>query len=122
MVSTLTALRIEVRDLLAAAGIKATEFLPEVLQPPVAVVIPGEPYVAPGKTFGSHDVAVAIYLVGAKGTNKVAAAAMDDLIEKAVEALPNWDVRDIRQPYTITINGSRYLGTEITLSIPIKFN
>ena len=118
--SALTDLRVEVTTALAPV-IQSTEFLPETITPPVAVVVPGEPYIKTGRTFGTHDVTLSLYLIGGRGTNKSAASAMDTLIEQVIETLPDWNLQDVRQPYTITLNGAKYLATEIDIQTTLKF-
>jgi len=122
MVSTLTAIRTEVRDLIVAAGIKSQEYTAEALVPPVAVVVPGEPYLSPSSTFGAHDVNLQVLLIGGKGTNKTVTAQLDAMTETVIEALREWDLANVAQPGLLTVNGARYLGTVLYLSTTIKFN
>lgn len=117
----LEAIRADVVALLTAADIKAVDYIGETMTPPVAAVIPGDPYLdTEGAVFGHANVNLLVLLIGGKGTNKAAASQIDSLIAKAIDALDDWDITEVAQPGQVNLNGSNYLGSVITISTETK--
>jgi len=106
---------------LEAAGIQSVDHIPGRLTPPIAVVSTGSPYLAPGGTFGSHELNLRVTLIAKNGANDVQTDELDGLIEKAATALllTNWTVGEITQPAQIDVNGTAFLSTSINVSTPI---
>lgn len=117
--------RENVRAALQAGGLKAVDYLAETLVPPVAAVVPGDPYLTTeGEDipFGHMMVRVSVLLVGAKATNKSAATQMDEMIETAVDAVEDadFDVMEVGAPQQMLLNGVKYVGTYLSLEQNIK--
>lgn len=120
---TLTAARTEIKDALNAASIKAIDYVAETITPPVAIVVPGAPYLSRPEgqvPFGVHQVSIQVLLLAGTGTNKTTAEALDRMIERAVVALDDWDLTEVSQPGQVALNGSNYLGTVISIETDIK--
>lgn len=121
--NTLTAVRQEVADALTAVGIEALDYIPEVVNPPLAIISAGEPWLAdgPNKTFQDIEVRLSIRLVAAHATNEDATDALDQMVVKALLAL-GWNLERVTQPFPYEVNGNLYLAADavITASINIK--
>jgi len=120
--SVLSDFKASVTTALRAAGVTSFEFLPERINPPAAVVLPGSPYVEAGDVYGTHKVNATVSLVAGNGTNDTATAALDNLIGTAVLAL--WDVADVTEVsdlYAYNANGAQYLAVDISISDTISF-
>lgn len=120
MVSQLLTIRTDIVTALTEADIKSVHYMGETLVPPVVVVIPDDPYLTNGEVFGTYLVRLRLLVVGAKGTNKAAADALDEKIETIIDVLSKWDALGVSQPGQISLNGSQFLGTVITLETEIK--
>lgn len=121
--AALTALRQQAVTALKAAGLNAVEYTSERLVAPVAVVAPDHPYVDhEDVTFGHIGVNLNVLLIAAKGTNKAAADAVDQLIEDALVALDDadFDVREVSEPGEINLNGQSHLGAVINVKQETK--
>lgn len=121
--TVLTALRAELADLLQDAGMDVCDYVPEVVNPPVAIVSSGEPYVSETfdtKTF-NHDyrVQLVIRLVAAQESNQDATASLDDMIESTLIALQGaWEC-DVEKPFLYEVHGDVYLATDVSISTSI---
>lgn len=123
----LTQLRLNITDMLTAAGISAAEYVSETITPPVAVAVPGEPYLIrpagedSGVPFGSLEVRFDVLIIGHKGSNKKSAAKIDDLIWEVLDALNSqWDIDRVSQPGEITLSGSKFMGAVASISQNVK--
>lgn len=117
--SDLSGLRDAITAGLAAAGIRAYANLPDRLQPPLALVQPGDPYLTPSDTAGyakggwtiRHEVVVIV----PPGDNRIQTTALDALIEDALAAVIDWGVVQVNQPYTLQVGDAQYLACRIQL-------
>lgn len=121
--TTLTALREELATALQGAGMEATEFVPSLVNPPVAIISPAQPYVQEvfeQKTF-DHDykVTLTVRLVAAREDNEEATSELDSLIEDLLVATYDAWEAEIGQPFRYEVNGSIYLAADATLSASI---
>lgn len=122
--ATLTDLRKEVVDALNDGGIVAVHFVEEVNNPPIALVVPDSPYLDQVETaFGEWNVNLSVVLAAASGTNETVTFDVDELIEKAIGILKEagWDVTEVSQPGTVTVNGSPFVGAVLTLQTQTRF-
>lgn len=117
----LTEMRTQVVTDLETAGINAIEYVKETILPPVAVVVPADPYIEPGDVFGMHVVFLHVLLIGGKGTSNTAAKNIDSMIEDVISALDDWDLTEVTQPGEVTLKGNQYLGAVINIQQDIKF-
>lgn len=105
-----------------ADKVPVSDFVPEVILPPVAFVGPGSPYIEgnfEGMNFGESKVNLTITLVVEPGTNSPQANALDDLIVKTVgfiESQPDLYIDEVDRPAAVQLNGQRYLGCLVNLS------
>ena len=124
--STLTTLRTDIAAALEAAGIHAIEHVAEVMQPPVAVVVPDDPYITTSGEnlpYGHVVVRMSVLLISDKATNKAAASKIDSMIEQAYMALnDDWDITEVTTPGQVTVNGSTFLGSVISITQETKLS
>lgn len=122
ILNTLTDLRTEIAEVLTGQGIKAIDYVGENIVPPVCVVVPADPYViaADDVPFGHFSVGINVLIIGAKGTNKTAAARIDSMIVDVIHALEDWDITEVRQPMEVTLKGQTFMGSVITLEQTTK--
>lgn len=106
---------------LTAGGVKALGYLGEAVTPPCALVIPAEPYVRrPDGTrpipFRKCLIGVDVLLVVARTEASKTAQAIDELIEQAYAALkPNHTIGTVSRPGVITISGSKFVGSVLSI-------
>jgi len=120
--SDLTKLRDEITAAVAAAGIRSIAFLPDRLDPPLALVQPGSPYIEPSTTSRpgaqrwkvNHEVVLLV----APGDKRPQTVSLDSLIEDALGALVPFGVVQVGQPYSLQIgtNGPSYFAARIQLT------
>ncbi len=99
--STLKAERQTIADLLSASDITATAHVPARPVAPLAMVLPGSPYLEGGDTFGAKTLRLDVWLVlSAQGDNEALSDAIDERVEAAVAALEADDlaVENVGQP------------------------
>lgn len=118
----LGAIRTDVADRLIAVGIKAIDYTSEVITPPSAAVVPGQPYLTwgdDGSTFSEPVlVHIDVLLIVSREVNKKAAKDVDELVTKALGALlaePSYDVTEVSQPGVVNLSGSKFMGSVITI-------
>lgn len=121
MVNTLTDMRTEISNVLKAAGIKSVDYVSEQIIPPVAIVVPADPYISTPvgvNPFNApYAVNLQILLLGPKATSKGAATQMDELIVSCLDALDDYDITEVTAPGEVTIKGgSVYSGAVLTLN------
>ena len=126
MTYTLAATRSEVAEQLQEAGIEAMDYIPEVLNPPLAIVFAGDPYITLNdtekKTFKDVQVRLEVRVVAGRATNEVATDTLDDLICQVLIALGNWDLQQVSQPFSYAPNGdanATYLAADVVLTANI---
>lgn len=122
VLNTITELRKSVEDALTAAGIKAADYTVSNITPPVAFVIPAQPYLSTptdSNPFGEpYSVNLQILIVGSKGNDKSAAERIDQTIEGVISALDeDWDITEVGAPTEVTLKQNTYMGALVTLSI-----
>lgn len=116
--NTLTDARASLAAILTDAGLTALDFLPERINPPVALITAGAPWVANGETFGSFEVRYVVTLVAPKATNDTATDTLDALAAEALVAVcnaPDWGVDRVDEPHMLVVNGGEYLAASLTV-------
>lgn len=118
----LAAIRSDIAAVLTTAGIRAIDYVAETIAPPVAVVVPSDPYITQdGVPFGHLNVNISVLVIGAKGTNQAAAAQIDSLIAQAYTALNAvYDVTEVSPPGQVNLNGQAFLGAVLSISETTK--
>lgn len=115
--NTLTATRQRLSAVLGAAGLHATDHLPERPVPPIALVVPGAPYLEAGPRFGTFQIRLTVLLMTATAANAVQTQALDEMAAKVVVAVADTEfgVERLDQPNQIQVNNATYLGVTIDL-------
>lgn len=94
-----------------AQAIGAVHFLPERIQPPIAVVVPSSPYVVP-ETYCDYEGTFEVTLIVARQSSENALDALDDYIDETLSKLPRTCSIDyVDKPYLLEYNGAVYLAT-----------
>lgn len=97
-----------------ATAVSGVAHLPERMNPPIAVVTAGDPYVVQ-ETYGDWSMNLDITLVAAKATSKVATDELDDYLETTLGALPDGtSVTNVKPPFLMDWNGATYLAVKIS--------
>lgn len=119
--SALTQARIDAKEALEQASIQVSEFIPERITPPLAIISAGDPYVTQ-ETFTDFTVRLRVTLVATQGTNEVVTSHLDELIEITLFNLGDWGIGDVAEPTMVQANNAQYLSTtlEITKSFEIE--
>lgn len=117
--NTLTTHRQALVDLLTGAGLTTVGHLPERPTPPVVIVSPGSPYLAPGDTFGTFRQNWTLVVLTTAATSPVMTDALDDMITRITVALhpSGFVVSTVDTPQTFTAGTATYLGTTVDVTI-----
>lgn len=123
--SALTDVRTAIVAVLTSAGFKSVEYVGETIVPPVAVVVPGNPYIDPeaeNVEFGHVAVNTNVLIIGSRGTNKTQASEIDGLVWDAYIALADagYDLGEVASPGQVQLNGSVFIGAVISVQHTIK--
>lgn len=108
----LAAERKAVADLLTAGGVRAVAYVPTKPTPPLAMVVPGSPYLSAAEDFGgSRTLRLDVWLViGAAADNAKLSDAVDQRISDALAILEDeWLLDDVQVDQWETADGSKYL-------------
>lgn len=121
MSNPITEARADVKAAVAAIqGVQVFDYIPERLQAPAAIVMPGSPYVVPGKVLGEFSVTLVIRVYTDRGTNEVVTKALDDLIVNVCNSLVDFGVIVVAEPGVDPDYDKRFLATEITINTTYK--
>lgn len=111
----------------AETGIKTSPYVGERVAPPVAVVVPGDPYIAGDgdelpAVFGVQVVRLMVLVVGSKGTNKAASEEIDQLVSQLVVAINGHGltITQVAQPAQVELNGHAFLGSVVEVEQQIN--
>lgn len=116
MSNTLAALRGELDTILSGAGMHVADHMPERLNPPVAFLAAGSPYVESGDTYGTFAVRFTVVLVAPRAVNAASTAGLDRLVAAALTAVveaPGWGAERVDQPSLLAANNTEYLSTTL---------
>ena len=118
----------DMRDTIAAAldavlaplGARAYPYLPNRLNPPLALVQPGDPYLEPNATagfaVGSWTIRHEVILLVAPGDNDKQADSLDALLEAALVPLVDHGITSVGQPYPLEVGNSAYTACRVSLT------
>jgi hypothetical protein len=99
-----------------ATALGAVAFLPERINPPIALLTAGDPYVEQ-ETFYDRTANFVVTLVVAKATSEVATDALDDYIDTTLDGLPeDSTLEKVGPPFLLEWNGATYLATKIYIN------
>jgi hypothetical protein len=119
--SEVGAAKAELALTLQAEGLDVYDYIPERVTPPVVVIRPGSPYLAPSSIGQEFLVNLELVVVSGFATNETSTDDLDDLIEATIKAIPaDAGFRDVSQPYTLVMNGNDYLATTIGIDLQIS--
>ena len=118
--SSLATLRQDLKEALEEQDLKAVEYLPERIQPPIALVSASDPYLEQGLTACLFKVSLEVTLVAAKATNANSTNALDDMIESAIYATGDWFIDTINAPFILEANNAQYLACKMRLNQQIE--
>lgn len=107
---------------LTAADIAAVDYTSNMLSPPIAAVVPAQPYLTWGQseppaafafpTRVSHDVLLLSHVTGSREQE---ADLVDALICKAVAALSEHGIKRVSRPGNLTLDGTKFMGAVLSL-------
>jgi hypothetical protein len=126
MTNIITLAKQEVAAALIAGGIIAKDYIPERIQPPMAVLAAGNPFIEKGQTqtFTDVEMRLDISLIAQNATNVKSTEELEGLIVDALLALKgvNWEIESVSQPFGLEANNALYLAATLTVtaSITIK--
>lgn len=101
---------------LTGADVHTFAKVPGRFTPPVAIVVPGSPYVEQGDTFGTSALRFDVWLAAPSG--ELAEDTLDDLIDTATGALTgeSWDIETVTQPFDWSpTSGGNHLASIISI-------
>lgn len=115
--NALTQTRMDVADTLTAAGLNAVDTIPERITPPVAVIMPGSPYVEDGTTFTNTLIRLVVRVITANATNETMANQLDDAIADTLIALKadQWNV-SVDEPFVLAVQNAEFPAADITIT------
>ena len=120
MANEITTSKAEFALVLQNAGLDVYPYVPNRITPPVLVMRSGGPYLTPSSLSNEYSLGVELILLATTAVNEVATEALDELIEKTLNAIPNYAlVTDVAQPTIFNENGADYYGCVISLIIDI---
>lgn len=124
--AVLIELREELAGMLTAAGIPVSDYVPEVVNPPVAITKAGSPWVEEvfdNKTFANdYQINMEVRLVAAQASNEAATDALDDLVVAALVALRGSWESTVSEPFAYEVNGAVFLAADIRITTSITIN
>jgi hypothetical protein len=103
---------------LETAGLPAYSVVPDIAQPPMAVMVPSGDWIANGETFGEFAITFDVEIIAGTGTNQAISEQLDEAVESvltAVTSAPGMYAATVTQPNAVDLNGAMYLGTTITV-------
>lgn len=124
--SELKAAKAEIIELLSESGIEAYDYLPERINPPLVVTLPGSPYLewnGEDIPFGHFRVNFTLALIIGGGDNESVTDRMNVFIEETLKVLlaANWTIDNVNAFGAYQQNGIVYLATDIQINDIRKF-
>ena len=115
-------IKTELAGVLAAAGIETFSYIPEIINPPSAIIFSGSPYLE-RQTFQDYTVRLEVYLLVRQGSNDVETDDLDAMLEVAIEAVEESDsfsLEEVSQPSMLTINNTQLLQGGLTVTATVS--
>lgn len=103
---------------LETAGLPAYSVVPDIAQPPMAVMVPSGDWIANGEAFGEFAITFDVEVIAGTGTNQAISKELDDAVEavlSVVTSAPGMYASAVTQPSAVDLNGAMYLGATITV-------
>lgn len=123
--TTLAGVRAELAVDIQAAGYKTMDTSLAGINPPVAVIAHGDPWLESGDTFAPLDFKthLDVILLAGTGTNGRALGSMEAMVTDVILGLPDhWQVDRVSEPYLSKPNGTEYLTCELQISRTITLS
>jgi putative aminopeptidase FrvX len=110
--------RAALATVLENGGLRATEYVPERITPPLAVVQPSGDWVTSGDTFGSFRVGFEVTLIVQTASNQVVSSHLDELVDETLTAISDasgFYASQVSAPSLLSVQNAEYLSTTITV-------
>jgi hypothetical protein len=110
--------RAALATVLENGGLRAMEYVPERITPPLAVIQPSNDWVASGDTFAAFRVGFDVTLIVQTASNQVVASHLDDLVDEtltAITAAAGFYASGVSAPTLLSAQNAEYLSTTITV-------
>lgn len=118
--STLREIREALTSVLQDVSAPVVRVLPARFTPPIAVLVPGSPYVESGDTFASSRVRHTVVLIVGSSNSSTASDRLDELIGQTLEAVvasPGFCLDSIDQPALYTHSGNEFLSCAVNIMV-----
>ena len=110
--------RAALATVLENGGLRAMEYVPERITPPMAVVQPSGDWVVSGETFGAFRVGFDVTLIVQTASNQVVSSHLDDLVDETLTAIADasgFYASAVSAPSLLSVQNAEYLSTTITV-------
>lgn len=117
--SALGDIRAAVVQALEPVGIPVSATLIGRFNPPIAVLVPGSPFVDAGDTYGSFMVRHEVIIIVGVGTNEHVVTSLGDYVSKVVTAIGASDglfLEQVSQPGLYQHGGNEYLSVVVSVA------
>lgn len=118
----LTQMRKDLEETLNLEGIKTVSYDTKDVLPPVAIVVPDDPYIIPparNQRMKQWNVSLTILLIASRGSETENADELDDLIEKTYKVLSSYpdsiDINGVSAPAQIKIKGNNHFASVVNI-------
>ena len=106
----------QVADDLRSVDLKVSDYVPAKVVPPLVIIGTGDPYVEQGGTFGNDFVVhLELFIVTGTAINSVATTALNNMIQKVIYNLGDWEIESVSAPYMATANDAQYLTSRVAI-------
>lgn len=114
----ITEARTALASILDDAGLRVSEFVPERISPPLAVLQPAGDWIVSGETFNSYRVGFDVTLIVQTGANITVSTNLDILVDDVLAAIANatgFYASNVSAPTLLSVQNAEYLSTTITV-------
>lgn len=118
--SSLTDIRSIIKDVVETSGVPVAAAMPDRFTPPIAILIPGSPYISEGDTFGSFTVRHEVVVLAGQGENASTVNSLGTLVERAVHSVVEDDLLfldEVSQPALFSHRGAEYLSCVLSVRV-----
>lgn len=118
--SSLGQLRGGLQEILEAIGVPVRAELPSRFTPPIAILVPGAPYIDAGETYSTFSVRFEVVLIAGTGTSEAVGDRLGSLIQDAVHLIndsDNFYLEQVSQPSLYKDGNATYLAATISVLV-----
>lgn len=116
----ITIAKIEFAEILASAGLRVSDFVPERIVPPIIVIKASDPYLKRHSVSSEFIMGLELVLIANPATNAVMSEALDSAIQDTIKALPHYaTMLSVGEPYLFESNAGIYLAANIRTDVRI---